>query len=56
MFIYHCVYSDLGDELFFEEEGETKNGGVDFEIGDCGSYTCIEGRRKIFQNWGNVRH
>ena len=35
--IYQFVDPDLRVEMFFEKEGATEKGGVDFEVGDTGT-------------------
>ena len=48
-FIYHFVDPDLGVEVFFEKEGVTEKGGVDFEIRDWGNFAhlVVLGLKKI---------
>ena len=36
IFVYHFVDPDLRVEIIFRKEETTKNGGIDFEIGDIG--------------------
>ena len=46
MFVYHFVDPDLRIEIFFQKEGATENGGIDFEIGDIGTSAHLYCRLK----------
>ena len=41
MFVYHFVDPDLRVKTFFEKDEQAENGGVDFEIGDIGTFAHL---------------
>ena len=45
-FVYHFADSDLKVETFFEKDGATENGGINFEIGDIGTSAHLYWRLK----------
>ena len=46
MFVYHFVDPDLRVKTFFGKDEQAENGGVDFEIGDIGTFAHLYRRLK----------
>ena len=41
MFVYHFVDPDLWVDTFLKKDEAAENGGVDFEIGDIGTFAYL---------------